>query len=236
MLFTVKILYRKQKDVLIAMTMDESLERMLLMGGIAAPLLLVIGILMTSAVYPGYSHETQFISELGAAGAPAAWIMNAVLILSGCLIAAFALAVHNRLGAGSFFGPLLIVLTGITMALSGIFVCDAACAEQASINTLHNILARALGATFILGILFTAPLFKNSIMFLYSIATVIVITILGVALLFSLYPSLFESLATAVEKSPFTFLVGIPNGIMQRIVMGLPLLWCFVTALYLRKK
>jgi hypothetical protein len=51
--------------------------RILALCGAVAPIIYTVGALAAGAGYPGYSHMKQFVSELGATGAPMALVMNA---------------------------------------------------------------------------------------------------------------------------------------------------------------
>ena len=67
----------------------------LLVTGIASPLILGLAVFVGGWQYPGYSHVSQFISELGATGAPSPSILNfGGLIPAGALTVAFALAMY----------------------------------------------------------------------------------------------------------------------------------------------
>lgn len=58
------------------------LRRPLLMCGLAAPVLFAIGVGFAARRYPGYSHLSQAISELGGVDAPA----SATLALAGFVL------------------------------------------------------------------------------------------------------------------------------------------------------
>jgi hypothetical membrane protein len=61
------------------------MTRALLGFGVAAPLLYFTTMIATSLTWPGYSHATQYVSELGSAAAPHPWLFNAGIVATGIL-------------------------------------------------------------------------------------------------------------------------------------------------------
>ncbi len=95
--------------------------------GIAVPILYLFALLAGAASYPGYSHVTQYASELGGPGAPLPWIFNSGIIAAGLAALAagpgFFLALR-RLGGGRIpatLSGLAISLWGVAMVLGGSF-------------------------------------------------------------------------------------------------------------------
>lgn len=81
----------------------------------------VVGVL--GALYPGYSHMDQTMSELGAANAPHALVMNmAGLGLLGLMIMAFAAGLPQgvRDGRSAGIGTLLIAVSGAPLVMTAI--------------------------------------------------------------------------------------------------------------------
>jgi hypothetical membrane protein len=102
-------------------------EKILLMAGVAVPILYFANLLINSLLYPGYSHVTQYVSELGAAEAPYAALFNAVIILLGVVgvVAGFGFFYAiRRLGGNrvlAALGGLFVSLWGIGTLLAGVF-------------------------------------------------------------------------------------------------------------------
>jgi len=121
----------------------------LLVTGIAAPLLLGLAILLGGALYPGYSHLSRFISELGAAGAPSPAVLNfGGLVPAGALTLAFALAMYRKYGSGTALAvsSALVALAGLSRMIAGIFPCDPGCSMEsmsrsAKIHTVAGLVA-----------------------------------------------------------------------------------------------
>ncbi|HSG40594.1 MAG TPA: DUF998 domain-containing protein, partial [Thermoanaerobaculia bacterium] len=101
--------------------------RVLLTAGIAVPILYYGNLLVSSLFYPGYSHITQYASELG--GPDARWpaIFNTATVFLGiCGIAAgFGYTYTLRHLTGKRVLPilagLLLSLFGVAMVMGGLF-------------------------------------------------------------------------------------------------------------------
>lgn len=133
-------------------------------AGRIAFLLLVLGELIQlavigigGAVYPGYDHASQYISELGATGAvtgPAvSWlgfVPAGIALTLGCLIAAW-LSRQSGLAVAVW---LLLGWYGATLSAAGVFPCEFECARAApSLNALmHDLFGGTGYLTAILGV------------------------------------------------------------------------------------
>jgi hypothetical protein len=72
---------------------------------VVAPFVFITAIIAASLKHPAYSHFKNFISELGATGAPSAAIMNfAGFLPYGILMMAFALGVHRGIRTDAGIG------------------------------------------------------------------------------------------------------------------------------------
>ena len=118
----------------------------LVITGLLAPLVFILAALAASARQPGYDHLKDFVSELGATGAPAAGIMNfGGFLVYGLLMMAFAWAVHRgiRTDAGGWLGPTVLALYGLAYVGVALAPCDPGC--QAAAPSLHHRLHLLLG-------------------------------------------------------------------------------------------
>jgi hypothetical membrane protein len=105
-------------------------------------LIQLITIVWAGAVYPGYDHAHQYISELGATGAltgaAVSWwgfVPSGLLIGAGCLIAAW-LGRRNGLAILAWLG---LAWFGLTLAAAGVYPCAFECARtDASFNALMH--------------------------------------------------------------------------------------------------
>ena len=94
-------------------------EKTLLRAGIVVPIAYFANLFVSSRFYPGYSHKTQFASELGSASAPYPRIFNITTIFLG--LAAIASGVGFFSSAKRLTGkPVLSVVNGLFVVLFGI--------------------------------------------------------------------------------------------------------------------
>ena len=86
--------------------------------------------------WPGYSPTRDFISELGAKGAPDAATVNLTFLLAGVLFVATCAALARRRGAVALS---LVSLVGWSYVVVAFAPCDAGCpAEGSATQALHN--------------------------------------------------------------------------------------------------
>jgi len=94
---------------------------------IAIPLLYYFALLVGAATYPGYSHVTNYASELGAADAPYPALFNVPILLAGvAAIGAAALLPRglSQLGGArpwSVLAAVALALWGAAMVMGGLF-------------------------------------------------------------------------------------------------------------------
>jgi hypothetical membrane protein len=99
----------------------------LLRAGVAVPFLYYGALIVASLFFPGYSHKTQYASELGSAAATRPWIFNTGVVLGGlaCVVASFGFfrAVRALTGARVLgaVAALTLALFGIGFVLGGVF-------------------------------------------------------------------------------------------------------------------
>lgn len=104
------------------------------------------------AMFPGYSHVRDYISELGAAGAPHAWVVNLFTFLpTGLLMIAAAFSLKGVLPRRSAVaaGLALVSLAGVSYIGAAFAPCEAGCpATGSGRQALHNLIGLAgyLGA------------------------------------------------------------------------------------------
>lgn len=123
----------------------KSWKEPLLWIGVVAPILRHIVIYSIGLATPGYSGLRDFLSELGAIGAPYAVIMNVFGIsLIGLLMICFAVGLFGCLSplTGGRSSAVLIGLSGIAFILIGLFPCDPGCTmTQPSPRMIIHLLA-----------------------------------------------------------------------------------------------
>jgi glucans biosynthesis protein C len=95
------------------------LERVSLLAGIAVPILYYGNLLFSSLLYPGYSHVTQYASELGGPDARFPAVFNTGVVLIG--IAGIASGLGFFLALRRLTGQrLLAALAGLSAGLFGV--------------------------------------------------------------------------------------------------------------------
>lgn len=115
-----------------------------MMGVLAVILLTVIG----GANFPNYSHASQFISELGADGAPNARVINlAGFLPAGILIIAFAFFAWRSLprSGATTFGMAGLALFALGYLVAAFFPCEGDCRPPAPTlaQAIHNLFGLA---------------------------------------------------------------------------------------------
>jgi hypothetical membrane protein len=93
--------------------------------------------------YPGYDHLRQYISELGATGAPTGEAVSLAFMASGVLLTAFWVicAVLFRDSRLAVLGFALSALNGLGLFFGGVFQCDFECslAFPSTEAVLHDV-------------------------------------------------------------------------------------------------
>ena len=106
---------------------SDSARKPLALTLIAITALYYFGLLVGAATYPGYSHMTNYASELGAAAAPYPWVFNGSIILAGAaaMLAAVMLPdAFRSIGATrgwSIAAAIALGLWGVSMVVGGFF-------------------------------------------------------------------------------------------------------------------
>ena len=128
---------------------DANLSRVAFASLVAGLALLLVVVVWGGAVYPGYDHARQFISELGASGAVTGRIVslwgfapNGVLVTAFSLLAAWIL----RRSALAVVACLLLAGNGLGMTGAAVYPCDFECGhDDPSASALLHDLFGGLG-------------------------------------------------------------------------------------------
>ena len=201
-------------------TQADSSQRLLAICGIVGHILYAIVLIILGFLEPGYNHATQSMSELGAVGARHAIIMNtAGFPLLGILIIAFALGLDRgiRDGKEAKTGPALVTVSGAALVMTGIFRCDPGCVDVTTVGITHSVFAVIAAFAMLLAPLAISPRLKRDNRWksylAYSVATVVVALLVSAVYGFNVF-------------EPW-------KGALQRISMGVPLIWVEVMAVKL---
>lgn len=195
--------------------------RVLLLGGVAGPVLFALVVVTAAWMRPDYSHVHQFISDLGATGSPNAAVMNYLgFVPAGVLVAFFGLALRRALPRDRLVlaGAALVTLFGIGVATSGAVSCDPGCPQGT--GSIENAIHNAIAPVAFLCLIVAAGLFAVRFRTLaswrglgwYSAAS----SILGMLLL--------VVLAGTLQTRHLT-------GLWQRLLLCVLFSWCMVVGL-----
>jgi hypothetical membrane protein len=188
--------------------------------GILGPVFYFIVIAVVGYLHPSYSHISQSMSELGSVDAPYAVIINTLgFPLLGLFMIAFSIGIDRGIekNRASKVGPALVTLSGLALIMTGIFRCDPGCVDVTWAGFTHSIFATTAAISFSIAPIFIAvrqwsdSRWKRYSLFSWLIA---IITLL-LSMLYSL--DIFESYV----------------GLLQRVSMGLPLVWMEIISIRL---
>ena len=191
------------------------------MCGIAATLIFALLVTVSGAMYEGYSHASQAISELGGVEAQEPLIQNLNFVVVGLLVIAFAFGLHQGIGQGrgSRAGPFLIGLFGVSAAVAQpLLPCDPGCEFETATGAMHNLTGMAGFLAAIAGIFLVARRINEDPRWRshgsYSLFT-------SLAALTALVLWIGVSKVAGVDDL---------NGVLQRVFIGIVLLWIGVIA------
>jgi hypothetical protein len=105
-------------------------KKLALITGTLGPLAVVLLTILGGVNFPNYSHASQFISELGATGAPNGRIISlAGFLPAGVLIIAFAFFAWRSLppSGATTFGMIGLALFALGYLVAAFFPCEADC-------------------------------------------------------------------------------------------------------------
>ena len=187
-------------------------------SGAIASVWIVAGIYIASLFYPGYSHKTQFCSELGAFNSPTQRLSPAInnypLGLLFCLFGIFVLLTSQS--TSELIIGLMVIAHGIGTLVAGYFPMDS---DPFTQNPSNSCKIHSLAGVVMLLSLLVAP---------------------AIVVFESSYPSWLRiySLACIVGCIifSFTFAKAFKNksnlGVHQRLSYGFQVLWLFVFSLF----
>lgn len=110
-------------------------------AAVALPFIAAIG-------WDGYSHASQYISELGARGAPRGGLVSLGFVLVGLLLLAATVLTVTSMAVTSAGGVPRMALVGIALVggglglsyfISGFARCDAGCPESGSLSGVQQV-------------------------------------------------------------------------------------------------
>jgi hypothetical membrane protein len=125
---------------------DDSFElRAGILCGVLAPLLWAAAIAFCGTIRPGFSHFTQYISELGERGSSTELLMRyGAFVPTGLMHLAFAgaLAAIFRSSRLGIVAAILLGLNGLARIAAGFYPCEVGCEDTGSLGQrMHSISA-----------------------------------------------------------------------------------------------
>jgi hypothetical membrane protein len=185
-----------------------------------APILSIVVAVSVSYVQPAYSSTEQRLSELGASGAPHAFIFNVLgLMTSGMLVVVFSLGLYSEFSSDRLakIGAGLLTLCGASLFMTGVFPCDVGSVGASTSGILHGVFA-GIGTSAIIGAALAMWLglkddavWRNHSWFSLSVAVV----------------------AAAIYAPHLLYLLPRWNGAIQRMLVFVLLVWIEVMSIKL---
>jgi hypothetical membrane protein len=162
-------------------------NKVLLMAGIAAVVVYVIGDLLSSFLYDGYSYLDQAISELSAFGSPVRPLMVTVILIHGVLVLAFGVGVLRASGRRSlsWVGGLLIAIGVVGFPTHTVWAMSSRGMGGGFNDTMHIVLSAVFSVLVIAAMVLSAVAYRGWFRF-YALATIAVVVGFGMAASFAI--------------------------------------------------
>lgn len=197
-------------------------NRVLLLSGVLAPPVYVIAVVLGGILRPGYSHITQYVSELIESRAPNKALLDPLFAIYNIFTIAFGIGLflyvrsvtENRKKKVGMAGALVLVAEGIFGFVTIFFPQDPIGGQATSTGTLHIVLASLSSLTTMLTMLLLGLWFRVIPALrgdgLYSFISLSIVFLSG-------------GLAASTIANP-----GPVNGLIERVTIFGFLQWLFV--------
>lgn len=156
--------------------------------GVAAPIILIVLIVVGAAVTSGYNHLSEPISQLAATGSPHPVWMTTGFITYGIMILGFGFVLYRNARNHHFAWLVLLfyILHGVGFLLGGVFSDDSRAAESVSTASgiLHNVWIIIGCSSFVAG-MFAFAWFKRNDPAWRLIARVFIVCLVIILLTFA---------------------------------------------------
>jgi len=158
-------------------------NKVLLMAGIAAVVVYVIGDLLSGLLYHGYSYRDQAISELSAFGSPVRPLMVTVILIHGVLVIAFGIGVLRASGRRSlsWVGGLLIAGGVVGFPNHTVWAMSSRGMKGGFNDTMHIILSAAVFSVLVITAMALSAVAYPGWFRIYALATIAVVVGFGMA-------------------------------------------------------
>jgi hypothetical membrane protein len=203
------------------------MKKLLLLCGIAAPVVYVVAVILGGLLRPGYSHTAQAVSGLIETGAPNKPLLDPMFALYNLLTVAFGIGLlqvvrgenENKRKRVGTLGAIFLVIEGLFGFVTIFFPQDPGGPPVTSTGTMHVVLAGLSSLTTMLTMLLMGFWFRSTSSLrgygIYSWISVLVVFISGGL-----------AAASVANQSPI-------GGLVERITIGGFLQWLFVIAIKL---
>jgi hypothetical protein len=200
--------------------MNYILKKILLICGVLASVLYILGDIVASSIYPGYRYFDQMVSQLSAVGAPTRPLMLTLYPIFNILMAVFGIGVlvsAGRKASVRITGVLIVFYAIVQLAMSLFPQLSMQLSGDFAANIPHMI---ATALTVLLLILFIAfGAFSDGKSFrIYSFITILIMLVFG-ALTSVQAPKLDDNFSA----SGF--------GAIERVCVYAPMIWLLAFAL-----
>jgi hypothetical membrane protein len=147
----------------------------------------VIGDLLSSFLYDGYSYLDQAISELSAFGSPVRPLMVTVILIHGVLVLAFGVGVLRASGRRSlsWVGGLLIAIGVVGFPTHTVWAMSSRGMAGGFNDTMHIVLSAVFSVLVIAAMALSAVAYPGWFR-LYALATIAVVVGFGMASAFAI--------------------------------------------------
>ena len=198
----------------------EKIYTRLVVSGLIGPLVYALILSILAILEPNYNPITQSMSELGATDAQYAFLTNLLgFPLLGIFLICFTIGIHKLLPAGriSILAPCLLIISSVSLILTGVFRCDPGCIDITLNGKLHSLFA-SLAAIFMMPvpIAIMPRIYKKENWYNYIWFGLVTMLLTSILSLFYVFPS-FANL----------------TGLLQRLSMGVPFFWVMIISIKL---
>jgi hypothetical membrane protein len=187
--------------------------RILGLFGLIGVIVYLVLILIAASQLPGYSHASEYLSNLGAIGQPSATMAKTAGILAGICFILFGISTFSAFKKDwkGIVGGVLLLVEGIFQIILALFPCEPGCnaVEPIMSESIHNMVGPSAFILLSIALLFWAFRFRKQDQW-HS---------------FWLY-TLISGILAIVFFLVFGMSVGTPIvGIWQRLLRGTLYLW-----------
>lgn len=193
--------------------MNQKSNKIFFLAGLVGPIFYFFLLTILGYLWNGYNPMLQSMSEIGSVGSPYKDLMNYLGFSSlGILITLFSIGLLREFGKGilKYMVFFMILIAGIFMFMVGFFPCDVGCIDITQTGKIHSITSTVPAIALPLAAMLLASVLTNKWGKKWGY--------------FSFWLGILSMLSGPImfipTASPYL-------GLIQRVGMGLSLLWIF---------